>query len=184
MLTGGAFRPDYEKEEPHRFAVDRIVGDRRRRDAADETELRHPARTSVGNGHPEADSGGASRLTFPHGSQDLSVIATQAIRQMTCELGDDTGLVAGQNRNNDLLGREELGQEHGCSRDGMDSNLYRATEWGNPLVELTLAYFPEDFNEVHAPARTRNARPPDGPIIIRGVDAYPALTGRVTPRSR
>jgi hypothetical protein len=48
------------------------------------------------------------------------------IDQMTSELSDDASLVACRQGHHNPVWREQLGQEHGVTWDGMESNLYRA----------------------------------------------------------
>ena len=88
----------------------------------------------MGNGDAEADPGAPARLPLLNRSEHLRVVASPAIGQMTSKLGNDAVLIPSRHRHDHLIGRKKLGQEHGIGWDGMDSNLYRATEWGNALV--------------------------------------------------
>jgi hypothetical protein len=79
----------------------------------------------VRNGDPEANSGTSPCLPFLDRFEYHGVVAVPTVRHVTAKLGDDPGLVACCDRNDDLVRREKLAQEHGLSWDGMESNLYR-----------------------------------------------------------
>jgi hypothetical protein len=66
----------------------------------------------VRNGNAEADPGAENGFPLLDRSEHLLKGSAGMVDQMVGELGDDTGLVAGGQRNDDPVWREELSQKH------------------------------------------------------------------------
>jgi hypothetical protein len=67
----------------------------------------------VGNGNSESYTRTAARLPHLDCFEYLRIVPTHPIDQVPGELSDDAGLVACGDRHDNLLRRENLGQEHG-----------------------------------------------------------------------
>jgi hypothetical protein len=84
--------------------------------------------------YAESDPSAATSLTLLHGSEHFSIVPAHAFGEMPSELSNDTGLVTGRDRHDDLVRTEDLGQEHGAIWAGMKPNLNRVKRRGNALV--------------------------------------------------
>jgi len=128
---------DHE-EEPHRLAVDAVVGDPGSGAPADDGERPDSGAARVRDGDSEADSRTENGLPFQYGGQHLVKATARAIHQVPRELRENTLFVGSGEGNHDPVRREQLGQEHGSASRGMGTNV--TVGWGgnNARIEREL----------------------------------------------
>ena len=73
----------------------------------------------MGNGHPEADTGGEHRLPLLDGVQNLLEITARASYEVPRQLRDRPPFVAGGERYHQPVRGQELGQQHEAAPGSM-----------------------------------------------------------------
>lgn len=113
VLAGRGLGAYDKKKEPHWLPVERIEGDRRRRNASDHAEFPHRGRLAVRNGNAESDA--RAELLLPSHYRPICVVEIPArlVDQAVNQFADRTGLVGRGHRHHHALGRNQLAQEHG-----------------------------------------------------------------------
>jgi hypothetical protein len=126
VLAGSGLRTYDEKKEPDWLTIYRVVRYRTGADTTDESQLADGGGPSVWNGDAESDPRAKNGFPLLHSAEDFGEGSSRALYQMASQLGDDAGLIACRQRDHDPVWCEQLGQEHGVTWVGMESNLYHA----------------------------------------------------------